>query len=130
MAPLMHSPSTLTIYLFGLSALVLGIHNLLHPDTALTSLSLPASSLPTINATSVAAVAMGLYYTLAAYQRNRPFYALTVPMRLLTAGVFWNQAPPGVSGRGWRTAALWEGGGALVTGLALAWERGVGKRRV
>ncbi|KAK2789419.1 hypothetical protein FQN51_002701 [Onygenales sp. PD_10] len=114
--------SSITIYTFGLSSLILGIHNLLHPATILASLHLPPTVLPSSNANSLAAIAMGLYYTLAAYQRNKSFYALTVPMRLLTTTVFWNQAPVGVEGDGWRAAALWEGGGAVVTGLALGWE--------
>ncbi|OJD18271.1 hypothetical protein AJ78_01710 [Emergomyces pasteurianus Ep9510] len=124
-----HALSSLTIFIFGLSALLHGIHTLLHPSAVLISLGLPATALPAINATSLAAIAMGIYYTLAAYQRNKSFYALTVPMRFLTASVFWNQARVSVEGRGWRTAALWEGGGALVTGLALFWEWGVGTMR-
>lgn len=57
---------------------------------------------------------MGLYYTLAAYQENTAFFCLTVPMRLLTTLVFWSQ--------GWTMPALWEGGGAILTGAALAWK--------
>ncbi|OAX79235.1 hypothetical protein ACJ72_06446 [Emergomyces africanus] len=121
------SLSTLTIYIFGLSSLFHGIRTLLHPSGVLIPLGLPATALPAINATSLAAIAMGLYYTLAAYQRNKSFYALTVPMRLLTASVLWNQSRLGVKDRGWRTAALWEAGGALMTGLALVWEWGVRK---
>lgn len=56
---------------------------------------------------------MGIYYTLAAYQENRTFFFLTVPMRMLTATVFWSQ------GGAWKLAGMWEGGGAVVTGLAL-----------
>lgn len=108
--------SALTIYAFGLSALLLGIQNLLSPTSALSTLDLPASALPAINGTSIAAIAMGIYYTLAAYQRNRPFFALSVPMRLLTASVFW------MHGGAWRAAAGWEGGGAVITALALVWE--------
>ncbi|QSS65398.1 hypothetical protein I7I51_06241 [Histoplasma capsulatum] len=94
--------STLTIYLFGLSTLHLGIYNYLHPRNALTSLDLPLSSLHSINATSTATIAMGLYYTLAAYQWNSVFYMLTALMRLLTTSVFWTHAQPGVSRRGWK----------------------------
>ena len=56
---------------------------------------------------------MGIYYSLAAYQENRSFFKLTVPMRLLTATVFWGQ------GGTWKVAGLWEGAGAVLTGLAL-----------
>jgi hypothetical protein len=56
---------------------------------------------------------MGIYYTLAAVQENRAFFKLTVPMRMLTASVFWAQDG------GWRMAGLWEGVGAVATGAAL-----------
>jgi hypothetical protein len=56
---------------------------------------------------------MGIYYTLAAYQENRPFFYLTVPMRLLTSAVFWGL------GGGWKIASFWEGGGAVLTAFAL-----------
>jgi hypothetical protein len=62
---------------------------------------------------SLAAIAMGIYYTLAAYQENRTFFYLTVPMRLLTSLVFWRQ------GGEWKIAGAWEGGGALITAGAL-----------
>jgi uncharacterized membrane protein len=65
---------------------------------------------------SLASIAMGVYYNLAAYQNNRAFYALSVPMRTLTAIMFWGQ------GRVWNMASIWEGGSAALTGLALLWE--------
>lgn len=114
--------SALTIYAFGLSALLLGIHNLLSPASALSSLDLPATALPVMNGTSLAAIAMGIYYTLAAYQHNRAFFALTVPMRLLTATVFWAHGGGGGGGAAWRAASGWEAGGAVVTAAALVWE--------
>jgi hypothetical protein len=62
---------------------------------------------------ALAAIGMGIYYTLAAAQENRTFFKLTVPMRMLTSVVFWGQ------GGGWRIAGLWEGGGAVLTAVAL-----------
>lgn len=56
---------------------------------------------------------MGIYYTLAAYQENRTFFNLTVAMRLVTSQVFLRQ------GGGWQLAGYWEGGGALITAVAL-----------
>lgn len=67
----------------------------------------------TVTGNSLAAIAMGIYYTLAAYQENRLFFLLTVPMRMLTSIVFWNQAG------GWKMASVWEGGGAALTAFAL-----------
>jgi hypothetical protein len=56
---------------------------------------------------------MGIYYTLAAFQENRAFFFLTIPMRMLTSTVFWRQ------GGDWKIASIWEGGGAVLTGVAL-----------
>ncbi|KAM7192188.1 hypothetical protein V8F33_008462, partial [Rhypophila sp. PSN 637] len=81
------------------------------------SLDLPPTAIPASHGLSLAALAMGIYYSLAAYQENRSFFVLTVPMRLLTATVFWGQ------GDAWRLPAVWEGGGALFTLGALVWDR-------
>jgi hypothetical protein len=56
---------------------------------------------------------MGIYYTLAAFQENRTFFYLTIPMRMLTSMVFWHQ------GGDWKLASGWEGGGAILTAVAL-----------
>ncbi|MCJ1381129.1 hypothetical protein MMC17_004238 [Xylographa soralifera] len=112
----MPSISSLSIYLFGVTAFVAGATHLLSPETALSALDLPASALPAVNGNSLAAIAMGIYYTLAAWQNNRTFYIMTVPMRSLTAAVFWAQ------GGSWRSAAVWEAAGALLTATALVWE--------
>lgn len=100
----MPSFSALTIYLFGATAFGAGVHTLLFSG--------PAT--PEMKANSLAAIAMGIYYPLAAYQENRAFFIATVPMRSLSATVFWQQ--------GWVEAAVWEGAGAALTGLALAWQ--------
>ena len=120
MAPL----SALTIYLFGGTCLLAGVYSLYSPTSGLAAQSLPASALPAYYGNALAAIAIGIYYALAAYQRNRAFFALTVPMRGLTATVFWSQ------GGFWKQAAIWEASGALLTGSALAWEGGwLGGRR-
>ena len=101
----MASPSALTIYLFGATAFGAGVHTLLFSSSPAT---------PEMKANSLAAIAMGIYYPLAAYQENRAFFIATVPMRSLSATVFWQQ--------GWVEAAVWEGVGATLTGLALIWQ--------
>lgn len=73
----MPSFSALTIYLFGATAFGAGVHTLLF--------SCPAT--PEMKANSLAAIAMGIYYPLAAYQENRAFLVATVPMRTLSAMV-------------------------------------------
>ena len=122
----MPTPEALTVYLFGITALAAGVYSLLldpasspsssslSSSSAPSSLTYPAACAPFAKGNSLAAIAMGLYYTLAAYQDNTSFFCLTVPMRLLTTLVFWSQ--------GWTMPALWEGGGAILTGAALAWK--------
>ena len=105
--------SAISIYLFGLMAFIAGAHDLMFPSTSLSARGLSAEALPVHYGNALAAIAMGLYYTLAAYQRNRMFFILTVPMRLLTASVF------GAQGGLWRGVAMWEAGGALITAFAL-----------
>ena len=112
----MPSLPALSIYAFGLTSLLAGLHNLLSPASALVSLELPDSALPASNGLALAATAMGIYYVLGAYQENRPFFVMTVPMRLLTTTVFLRQG-----GAPWRVAALWEGTGAALTAAALGW---------
>jgi hypothetical protein len=113
----MPSLPAIASYLFALSALLVGFHNLTNSTAALASLSLPQSALPAAQGNALAAIAMGLYYALAARQENRAFFALSVPMRMLTATVFWSH------GGTWRIAALWEGGSAAATATALGVER-------
>ncbi|KAK7048466.1 hypothetical protein R3P38DRAFT_1866597 [Favolaschia claudopus] len=111
----MPSLPALTIYLFGISAFLAGLNGLLNGESQLSLLSLPSDCTPALAGASLAAVAMGIYYSLAAYQENRKFFIATVPMRCLTAVVFWRQ--------GWSVPAVWEGGGAVLTALALGTTR-------
>ena len=93
------SAAALTVYLFGVTALAAGLHGLLDPPAlaARLGLALP-SCVPSLRGNALAALAMGLYYALAAYQENRAFFVLSVPMRLLSAAVFAKQ--------GWTAAAV------------------------
>jgi hypothetical protein len=113
----MPSLAAITIYLFGATAFFAGAQGLLNLQSMLEQLGVPDDCLPVTAGTSLAAMAMGIYYTLAAYQENRMFFIATVPMRCLTAVVFWRQA--------WVAYAVWEGGGAALTAVAL----GVGGTR-
>ncbi|KAF3934266.1 hypothetical protein ABW19_dt0201306 [Dactylella cylindrospora] len=112
----MPSAAAISIYLFGATSLLAGVANLLFPEQALASLDLPESALGASNGMSLAAIAMGLYYPLAAAQNNRTFFKFTIGMRMLTATVFWHQGGP------WRIPSLWEGFGAALTAAALAWD--------
>jgi len=107
--------------LFGLTSLTIGLSTLILPNLSLTHLSLPHSALPLVLGNGLSAVVIGIYYLLAAYQENRAFSALTVPLRVLIACVFWMQ------GKQWRRVALWEGLEAVCMAGALVWERRRGK---
>lgn len=113
----MPSAAALSIYLFGATALIAGINNLLSPESAAAALDLPPTALSASNGMSLAAIGMGIYYSLAAYQENRMFFLFTIPMRSLSATVFWFQ------GGAWRVPSIWEGGGALLTLACLIWDR-------
>jgi hypothetical protein len=71
----------------------------------------------------MASLNMGVYYLLAVANEWRAFYAFTVVFRLLTCTVFTvlvltDEAPARFLG-----VALWEGLGAVATGVALWFER-------
>ncbi|KAK9775909.1 putative EamA domain-containing protein [Seiridium cardinale] len=103
----MPSLAAISIYVFGLTAFGAGVFTLLDPASAAAAHGFPSVCMPVARGNSLAAIAMGIYYTLAGYQENTTFFMLTVPMRLLTTAVFWNQ--------GWTAPAVWEGSGALLT---------------
>lgn len=110
---MLSSYTSYTMLAFGVSAFITGTHLLIWPQSFLSSFSLPAAAEPLVYGNALAAIAMGIYYTLSAVQENRAFYVASVPMRLLTTGVFGFQGGP------WIVPSLWEGIGALATGFAL-----------
>ncbi|KAI0543711.1 hypothetical protein F4679DRAFT_90677 [Xylaria curta] len=116
----MPSSAALTIYLFGATAFVAGVASLIDPSSSASQLNFPLTCTPMARGNAVAAIAMGLYYTLAAYQENSTFFLATVPMRLLTTAVFFAQ--------GWSVPAIWEGAGAAITGIALLTRRREGDK--
>lgn len=118
----MTSLAPFTIHLFGFSSLLAGIATLYDPAQSLEMLNLPYDAIPAVRGNALAAIAMGIYYSLAGYQDNIAFFYATVPMRGLTTVVFWMQ--------GWYVPAIWEGVGALATGLALLWARWQDKQKM
>jgi len=102
----------LTISAFGITSLLAGVHSLMASTAALPSGNSDVVAADRGNA--LAAIAMGIYYNLAAHQDNTAFFIATVPMRMLSAAVFWAQ--------GWPAVAAWEGTGSLSTILALWWD--------
>lgn len=107
----MPSTARLTILAFGATSFLAGLTTLADPSSFLAREDLPAAAVGPVRGNALAAIAMGIYYSLAAYQDNEAFFLATVPMRLLTTVVFWKQD--------WKVAAAWEGIGATLTALAL-----------
>jgi hypothetical protein len=70
-------------------------------------------------ASSVASVNMVVYYLLAASTEWRPSFRFTVPFRLLTFAVFTSLVVLGRAPGQFFGVALWEGIGAVATGVAL-----------
>lgn len=127
------SAAAWTIAVFGGLALLLGAVGLVWPEALLTLLGFEV--LPTaerapgdytrtfVTASSMASFNMGVYYLLAAGSGWQPFFRFTVVFRLLTFTVFTvlvlaEVAPPRFLG-----VALWEGVGAVATGVALWLDR-------
>lgn len=109
----MPSAAAFTIFLFGITALATGLQGLFQTAQK-QSFSDPSLATQAMTANYLAATAMGLYYPLMAHQENRAFFLATIPMRMLSATVFWLQQ--------WKAASVWEGAGAISTGMAILWE--------
>ncbi|WP_344365025.1 hypothetical protein [Streptomyces gobitricini] len=117
---------------FGLLATALGAMGLIAPDTLLTVMGFTPvpdarradgdHTLVFLTASSMAAVNMGVYYMLAALADWKAFFRWTVPFRLLTCAVFLLAVASGRAPAGFLGVALWEGMGAVVTGVALRYE--------
>jgi|SRR5687768_5519754 hypothetical protein len=111
----MPSIAALTIYAFGFTAIHHGLDILIRPSQALASKQLTKTAVQPLNAFAVAALGIGIYYVLAAWQENRTFFAATL-LRFVSAAIFWKQ------GDAWKGIARWEGASAVTTAVALAWE--------
>ncbi|WP_328316839.1 hypothetical protein [Streptomyces sp. NBC_00388] len=131
------SPSGWTMAVFGVLAAALGVLGLVSPDALLKAMSLsaPASGRPAsdytrtfITASSMAALNMGAYYVLAAAADWRAFFRWTVPFRLLTFAVFTAAVVAGRAPSGFLGVGIWEGAGAVVTGVALRYETVAARR--
>ncbi|MFE6334791.1 hypothetical protein ACFVOK_16475 [Streptomyces sp. NPDC057798] len=126
------SPSGWTMAVFGALAALLGIVGLIAPDALLTVMGFTDAqgserpegdhTLVFVTASSMAAVNMGVYYVLAACSDWKAFFRWTVPFRLLTCTVFTLAVIGGRAPAGFLGVGLWEGLGALATGMALRYE--------
>lgn len=122
-----------TMFIFGALALLLGLVGLIRPEILLSLLGFPVVdraaraagdyTLVFMTASSMASFNMGVYYILAALNDIKKFYGWTVPFRLLTFTVFTLVSLSGVAPIRFIGVGLWEGLGAVATGIALYLEQ-------
>lgn len=118
-----------TMFVFGVIALLLGLLGLIRPELLLSILGFPVLdrtaraagdyTIVFMTASSMASFNIGVYYILAALNDMKKFYLWTVPFRLVTFTVFTIISVIGVAPLRFISVGLWEGIGALATGLAL-----------
>ncbi len=118
-----------TMFVFGVLALLLGLLGLIRPELLLSILGFSVLdraartagdyTIVFMIASSMASFNMGVYYILAALNDMRKFYVWTVPFRLVTFTVFTTVALTGIAPMRFLGVGVWEGLGALVTGLAI-----------
>jgi len=125
--------SSLTMLVFGVLALALGILGIIQPEATLTLLNFEVLertqrvtgdySLVFLVASSMASVNMGIYYILASLNDMKAFYRWTVPFRIVTFVVFTWAVVSGIAPQGFIGVGIWELTGAIATGAALLYER-------
>ncbi|MFK3981758.1 hypothetical protein ACI2K4_15425 [Micromonospora sp. NPDC050397] len=118
-----------TIAVFGVLALVLGLVGLIHPEALLRMLGFEVIAAADrasgdytrtyVAASCMAAVNMGVYYLVATYTEWRTFFRFTVVFRLVTFSVFTTLVLTGSAPGKFFGVALWEGVGAVATGVGL-----------
>lgn len=122
-----------TIAVFGLLAVLLGAVGVIWPEALLRMLGIAVTpsgqrtagdhTLTFLVASSMASFNMGVYYLLAAAQDWHRFFQFTVVFRAVTVTVFLLLVLVGPAPDRFAGVALWEGLGALATGIALRLDR-------
>ena len=122
----------LTMFIFGVLALLLGFLGLILPELLLSILGFTVLdraarvagdyTLVFIIAASMASFNIGAYYILAALNDLKQFYKWTVPFRCVTPTVFTIAVLSGLAPVRFLGVAAWELTGAIATGLALWYE--------
>ncbi len=118
-----------TMFIFGFLAFVLGLVGLIRPEWVLSMLGFAVIeraqraagdyTIVFMTTSSMASFNMGIYYMLSALNNLKKFYFWTVPFRLVTFSVFTLATLQGIAPMRFIGVALWEGFGALATGIAL-----------
>jgi O-antigen/teichoic acid export membrane protein len=114
--------SALSMLVFGVLVVGMGMTGLMAPQFLLTVLGFSSSNTTQIfvMASSQASIAMGLYYILAAVHNVREFFRWSVPLRILNFCIFTGMVVFGIAPVNWLWVASLELTGALATGIALA----------
>ncbi len=125
--------SSLTMFIFGILAFLLGLLGIVKPETVLFQLGFEIVdqaekathdyTLVFMMTSSMASFNMGIYYILASLNNMKKFYAWTVPFRVVTFSVFTISVISGDAPLKFFAVALWELIGALATGMALYYEK-------
>lgn len=118
-----------TMFIFGLTAFLLGLLGLLRPELILSIFGFPVLeragrgagdyTLVFAVASSMASFNVGVYYVLAVLNNLKQFYKWTVPFRCVTFLVFTIAVLTGLAPARFVAAGLWELTGAAATGIAL-----------
>ncbi len=118
-----------TMFIFGALAFLLGLVGLIRPEWLLSLLGFTVIeraqraagdyTIVFMTASSMASFNMGVYYMLSALNDLKKFYFWTVPFRLVTFTVFTLVVLQGIAPMRFIGVGLWEGLGALATGIAL-----------
>ncbi len=123
----------LSIFVFGIAALLLGAVGILWPEFLLQLLQFETIDRAArashdyttvfLTASSMASFNMGVYYILASLNNLRQFYGWTVPFRILTFTVFTVIIVLGYAPTGFMGVAVWELTGALLTAAGLWYDQ-------
>lgn len=123
------SPADWTIVIYGLLALILGVIGLAKSDLQFRMMGIePAQrreegdlTLASFGASSVAAINMGVLYTVGTLLHWRGFPIFTLYARSLMGIGFIFMMATGRAPRQFKGAAIWEFAGVIITGAAMLW---------
>jgi hypothetical protein len=117
----------------GIVALLVGVIGIVEPDVVISLLGLEVAdgsqrashdyTLIFIVVSSVVSMNVGVYYALAALSNLKVFYGWTVAFRCVTFVLFAVSVLSGYAPTSLLIVAFWELVGAVVTGIALGYER-------
>ncbi|UJR34726.1 hypothetical protein I4U23_027503 [Adineta vaga] len=125
---MLNNISDLTIFIFGLMAILAGLLGLTSPETILNLMNFRVIdrskrqdgdyTIVFLTCSSMASFNMGVYYLVAAWNQWTTFYQFTIVFRLITVTIFILAVKNGHAPRGLIGVAMWELMGALITAIS------------